>query len=341
MTQHSLFWDGSVLGDCGPYTSYHVQDLFWRSVLDADGDYGVVRGWRDELLVQGTGSPISILAGGAVVYGMFYESDTPATLTVSSPSTGLSRYDYIVLRRDWSTRTVRLAKVTGTAAASPTLPTLTQSAGAVWEIPLAMALVTDGGNITITDARLFLPFPTVYAGNIVTAGMIAQGAVTADKRPDRTRWILHGSGQLRPDSAVGATRTAGASYDYWSYPDAASRCLWTHFLGTPDIVGSVVDLYVWSVPDVNGLGAGVENCQWDYYLYTCIGDGLPTTITGTTNVDQQLRVNTTVYADLLVSGIPLGDGQLLAVDLCRDGAADSYNNAMRVLGIEMRWTSEA
>jgi len=48
-----------------------------------------------------------------------------------------------------------------------------------------------------------------------------------------------------------------------------------------------------------------------------------------------------VYRDLLVAGVTLGDGHMAAARLSRDGAADSYNSAMRFLAIEMYLTANA
>lgn len=341
MTERSRFWDGTAVGDALAVTHTHLHDQFFRSILDGTGNKGVVKGWRNELEVTGAASPVSIATGGAVIYGMFYDSDSATTLTIATPSSGLSRYDRIVIRRTWADQICRVGKVTGTAAIIPAVPSLTQTANVIWEIPLATVLVDDAGTLTITDTREFCTFTTAWTANIVTAGMFEEGAVTTDKRPDRARYDLKGSGQIRPDSGAACTRVAGASYDYWSFADAAFNRGWAMWGGDASIVGSSVDFYVWSVPNVNGAGAGAENCEWDYDIYYHTGAGTPSSSSATTTVDQQLRVNTTVYRDLLVAGITLGDGHFVAVRLSRDGAADSYNSAMRLLGIEMAFTADA
>src|SRR4030042_1908375 len=133
MTQRSLFWDGAILGDCGPYTQAHLQDQFFRCLAGAYGNRAVVRGWRDELEVSGISSPVTVAAGGAMVYGMFYDSDAASGVSVSTPSSGFSRYDRIVLRRDWSVQTVRVDRVVAVAGDVPAVPALTQAAGAISE----------------------------------------------------------------------------------------------------------------------------------------------------------------------------------------------------------------
>jgi len=341
MTERSLFWDGIALGDCGPYTTTHLHDQFFRCILNGTGNRGVVRGWQGELEVSGASSPVSVATGGAVVYGSLFNSDTATSVNIPTPATGLSRYDRIVVRRDWATYTTRIARRAGLPAVAPAIPALVQTSGATWEIPLATILVDDAGTLALTDTREFCTFPTIWPANIVVAGMFEQGAITTGKRADRARWDAKGSGQFQPDSVAPCTGIAGASYDYWSFADAAFNRGWAMFLGDASIVGAVVDFYVWSVPDVNGAGAGVENCQWDYSINYATGAGTPANVAGTTNVDQQLRLNTTVYRDLLVAGVTLGDGHMAAARLSRDGAADSYNSAMRFLAIEMYLTANA
>lgn len=340
MTQRSLFWDTSGLGDGGPYTQSHLQDQFFRCLAGNTGDRVVVRGWRNELEVSGSASPVTVAAGGAMVYGMFYDSDAASSVSIPTPSSGFSRYDLVVLRRDWSVQTVRIARVAGVAGAIPAVPTLTQAAGAIWESPLATVLVNDAGSITITDTREFCAILSEWAANIVTAGMYEEGAVTAAKRPDRTRWEFRGGNEIRPDPTSPFVWVVGGSYDYWEATDGVTTGGWAYFM-VPDGVVSNLDVYVWSVPDVNGAGAGAENCQWDYSIYYGGELAIPTNVAGTTNVDQQLRVNTTFYADSVAAGLTAAEGQVVAVHLSRDGLADSYNSDMRVLGIELRRVADA
>jgi len=339
MAERSLFWDGTAVGDAVAITQTHMQDWFFRCVAGAYDSRGIVRGWRNELAVSGTSSPVTVATGGAIVYGMFYDADEANSVNVTTPSSGLSRYDLIVLRRSWATQTVRIARVVGVAGAIPAVPALTQTAGTIWEIPLATVLVNDAGLLTVTDTRQFCALLTEWGANIVTAGMYEEGAVTAAKRPDRTRWDFRGANEIRPDSANPFVWAVGA-YDYWEATDGVTTAGWAYFIVPDGTVGNL-DVYVWSVPDVNGAGAGVENCQWDYSIYYGGEGAIPTNVAGTTNVDQQLRLNTTFYDDAVYAGIAAVSGQVIAVQLSRDGLADSYNSDMRVLGIELRRTANA
>lgn len=342
MTERSLFWDGNaVLGDDGPYTELHLHNQFFRSILNGTGDRGVLYNWLDALLVSGVSAPVTVAAGGAIAYGFAYENDVAATVSVSTPSAGLSRYDRIVIRATWANYTVRIARVTGVAAVAPAIPALTQTVNVIWEIPLAILLVDDAGTITITDARDYCSFATDWPAGAVTTAKYAVGAVTPAEVPDRTRNDLKDAGSIKPDSANPCGWTVGASYDYWEFADAVTEEGWIYFMGPTGMASGQVDIYVHSVPNVNGAGGGAENCQWDFDTYSGPpGATLPTT-NGTVNVDQQARVNTTEYRDQLIAAFAITEGDILMIKLGRDGAADSYNSAMRLLGIEMAWTADA
>jgi len=341
MAERSRFWDGIILGDAVAVGQTHLHDQFFRSVINGTGNRGPLFGWRNDMLVSGGSSPLSVAAGGGCVYGMLYDSDAAVSVSIPTPSSGLSRYDLVVLRRDWSVQQVRIARVAGVAALVPAVPALTKTAGTIWEVPLATLLIDDAGTIVATDTREFCAFTTEWPLNIVATDMYAEGAVTAAKIPDRTRYNLKGAGQIEPDSVNPCTWVAGASYDFWQFVDAAQNDCWVYFMGETGDTGAGVDIYLWTVPDVNGAGAGAENAKWDYSIYYGTYDGALTNAAATANVDQQVRLNTTVYRDQLVAALPAVEGQIIAIQLSRDGVADSYNSDMRLLGIELVWTADA
>lgn len=340
MAQKSMFWDGAA-GDGGSYSQSDMMDTFFRAILNGTGNRGVLPGHLNELVVTGTSSPLSVNTGAAILYGMFYENDAAVTVNIPTPSSGTSRYDRVVVRRDWSTQTARIGRVIGTEAAAPAVPALTQAAGAIYEVPLATVLVNDAGNVTVTDTREECQWTTTWPANAVDTEHYVAGAVTPDKVPDRTRYDLKGAGQIEPDSANPCTWAAGASYDYWSFADAATNSGWVFFIGPTGVVSNQVDIYIWTVPDVNGAGGGAELAQWDYNTYSGPSGAVLNNTNGTISPDQQARVNTTVYADQLIAAFAINEGDILIIKLDRDGAADSYNSAMRLLGIEMRWTADA
>jgi len=340
MTQRSLFWEGTVIGDSGPYTQVDMMDRFFRAILNATGNRGVLKWWANGMAVTGDMSPVTVDTGAALVYGMFYNSDEAVSVNIPTPSSGNSRYDRIVLRRTWNTQQVRVARVSGVAAASPSIPSLTQTVGSVWEIPLATALISDTGNITLTDDRTYCAFSTDWPAASIDTDQYAEGAVTPAKVPDRTRYELKGAGQLEPDSTNPASWIAGTNFDHWEFADAADKAVWAYFMVPTGFVGNL-NIYAWSFPVVNGAGAGVENCKWEYDIWYGPDGTSPMTSSGSVNIDQQARANTNFYRDQIVAGILAAEGNVIAIKLNRDGIGDSYNSAMGLLAIEMEWTADA
>lgn len=159
MTQISRPWNGTTEGDCGPYSADQWKQI-WETLFMADPTVeGVVLGYGGELQVTDSGAnSVAVATGAALVKGCWYENDASASFTISTPS-GATRYDRIVLRCVWSgtgtyPQTVRLRKLTGTEGGG--VPSLTQSDGATWEIPLCTVQMTVGGVKTLTDERTFL-----------------------------------------------------------------------------------------------------------------------------------------------------------------------------------------
>lgn len=153
MAQKSYYWDGLVTGDASlaPY-SQDVWNRLWQVMFSRADNEGVLDNIDDELAVSGTTVAVSVATGKALVDGSLYQSDGLVNIAIPTPVTD-PRIDRIVVRKDWSTQTIRVARVPGTENASPTAPALTQIDLSVWEIPLAQALITTGGIITVTDER--------------------------------------------------------------------------------------------------------------------------------------------------------------------------------------------
>jgi len=194
MTEDSLFWatNGTGDGDAGGYTSADYfnafRSLFTGSTVNSGG---VAPDFLDKLAVSGTSSPLSVASGAALVYGVPYYNSTAVNVTVPSP-VSQNRIDRIVLRADWTAQTVRVTRIGGTEGAG-SAPAMTQSAGSVWDIPLATITVTPGGSITVTDGREFLQglgdggIATVkIADSAVTTAKVADNAITNAKMADNS-----------------------------------------------------------------------------------------------------------------------------------------------------------
>lgn len=187
MAEQSLFWTTNNTGD-GPNSGYSVTR--WAELLadilnggnSANG--GVLAGVGNELAVSGTASPVAVAAGAAVVYGFVYKNSASLNLNVTTPVVGTTG-GHIILRADWAAQTVRAVAVRNTDGLS-SIPALTQTIGATYEIRLASFTITTGGVITLTDARGYAKYATQLDGSrlvdsSITAAKIGTSAVTNTK----------------------------------------------------------------------------------------------------------------------------------------------------------------
>lgn len=345
MTERSMFWDGTAdltavpPEEGGPYDQGHMMDTFFARIMGSHDDAGVLYNWLNDLEVTGTTSPVSVATGGAFVYGMFYENDEAVNVSVTTPTT--ARYDYVVLQRDWMTQTVRIARITGTAAENPIAPTLTQTAGITWEIPLALLYIDSGGTITVTDAREYLAFPTNWAEvpNIVTTTEIADNTITTDNIADRVRYEYKGAGQIEPDADSPCTWTSG-QFDYWSFSSGDAG--WVYFMVPVGYVSGTMEFYLYTAPVVAGAG----DVEWTYNIYwgpaTSSGGDLLDHTSSITPAQGARAIKTPNRDGLLWMRTGIDAGQIIAIKIARDThGLDTFPNAMALYGVEMEWTADA
>lgn len=163
MAEASLLWETNNTGDgvSSGYTDDQMFQLF-RCFCPPTNLGGVAPDILNELAVSGSSSPVAVASGQALVYGIPYYNTASVNVAVATPASS-TRVDYIVLRASWAAQTVRITRIAGTEGAGA--PSLTQSAGTTWDIPLATVSITTGGVITVTDAREFLGLLVNYAVN--------------------------------------------------------------------------------------------------------------------------------------------------------------------------------
>lgn len=119
-----------------------------------------------------------IATGGAIVNGKPYYNTGNVDVTIPSASGGgNTRIDRVVLRADWTAQTVRITRLAGVDAASPTAPAITQTDGVLYDVLLCRALVNTAGTVTITDERTLANAGT----NAVPTAAIQNNAVTDAK----------------------------------------------------------------------------------------------------------------------------------------------------------------
>ena len=189
MTEYSRFFDGTA------YTEAQFAEVM-KSVMVTNGVDNRTAGYL--VVTQHSPTPdmsVDVAAGGAWIQGAWYNSSAVNTLTISAADGTHPRYDRVVLRLTWADDEIVAAVLEGTPAASPVVPSLTQSAS-VWEIALATvyipascpaiytSIATNGSYITtaqattaqgVASANLGVAYIT-YQGNLEMAGKLVTGA---------------------------------------------------------------------------------------------------------------------------------------------------------------------
>lgn len=151
MTETSRFHDVTS------NTDVHFAETFKTVHLDGV-DMSLLNGLK---ITEASPNAMSVLmdTGIAWVQGRWYKNDASKTISFDAADATYTRYDRVVLTSTaaGSPGTVRVAVVKGTAAASPSLPSLTQTVDTVWMIPLAYVTIAAGTtqitNAMITDQR--------------------------------------------------------------------------------------------------------------------------------------------------------------------------------------------
>lgn len=154
MTEKSFYWANIAIGD-GIYSTYDDDEFsdIWRKMFLRDRTtQGYIERYENELRVSTpAGGTIRVATGAAIVDGKFYETDANVDTAVPAPAV-LTRYDRVVLQKDWAAQTVRVAIILGVEGAGVP-PAVTQTDGVTWEISLATYSITTGSVFTITDDR--------------------------------------------------------------------------------------------------------------------------------------------------------------------------------------------
>lgn len=123
---------------------------------------------------------VSVSAGVAVLPGPLVESSAAETRTFAANATGSNRVDYLVLRGDWVANTATIVVVQGSSSSTP--PALTQTEGALWEMPLARVTVRPSVTTLLSsDVVACKPLPRneiVYTATIAQTTVAYNGGFT-------------------------------------------------------------------------------------------------------------------------------------------------------------------
>lgn len=173
MTQGSMPWNDQGGGDGNPGANHFESPYnaaewhgLWNVVLGGNsGTVYVIAGMGSNYAVtqRGAGANMSVdvAAGEALVNGARAKSDATENVSIDAADATNPRIDRVVLQYiPGTTQTIRVAVIKGTAAASPSLPALTQTTS-LYEVDLAhiyvRAAITTITTADISDKRVFAP----------------------------------------------------------------------------------------------------------------------------------------------------------------------------------------
>lgn len=199
-----------ALGDAGPYSAEQWAQT-WRTMIGEGADEanrGVIRG-VDNMLEVVASSPadtnVVVKSGAAVVQGRWHYNSADVNVAIAANASGSVRHDVIVLKCDYVAQTVRIAVHQGTPAAG--IPTLTQSVGVIWEIPLAYLTLASGfatiPQTLITDLREYANIPSAVGVNVTNSSGTALGMGNV------VIWLPAGGVAVDDSTTEGDLRVAG------------------------------------------------------------------------------------------------------------------------------------
>lgn len=214
MTETSRVWTGrtsqGALGDAGAYSAAQWQQMYAHMIGDGaeKANRGVFRGVLEELEVVANSpadTTIIVEPGSALVQGIFFLNDADKSVPIAANASGSTRIDIIVLESDYTAQTVRIDVVQGTPGAG--LPALTQSAGTIWQIPLAYLTLASGyvtiPQTLITDLRSYANIPSAIGIDVTNSSGATweQGSVLI--------WLPAGGLAVDDSTTEGDRRVAG------------------------------------------------------------------------------------------------------------------------------------
>jgi len=242
MAETSYLWDNPGTGDSPAlgYGNDTLNQVIFRMLFNGTGDQGVLLGWRNDLEVTDGGvDTATVLTGGALLYGVWYETNANVDVDINAYRGGNC---LIIVRASWATQTARIvARAVGA---------LTQTAGVTYEIPLANVAIDGAGAITlITDTRDYCTFSTEVWPLGIATNVIVDDAATIAKMIDQDRWLDRGAGALAPDGTNPAAWTivnASPARNVWVFVNGVTDAVWVTLRVPTDITSANIDMDVWA-----------------------------------------------------------------------------------------------
>jgi hypothetical protein len=207
MTEKSFYHNGTALNDAleSPYSSEEFAELLKILHSPVQGSY-VLPGQLNSLAVTaGAGRTVDVASGRAFIRGRWYENDATVNMALSTNTSGLPRWDRIIIEINLSTGAASLVVIEGGYAALPFVPDLAPVETVV-QMPLARVYIPDSyaavSSYYVHDERQFannayhqINYSTrnlFVNGNFVLFG--CNPDATAARRPMDAQWGVVANG---------------------------------------------------------------------------------------------------------------------------------------------------
>lgn len=338
MAEASYLWDNPGIGDSPAlgYGNALWNQVIFRMLANGTGDQGVLRNWLNELEVMDGGvDTATVDTGGAMLYGVWYESDAAVDVDINAYRGGNCLF---VVRASWATQTARIvARAVGA---------LTQTAGVTYEIPLANVAINGAGAITlITDIRDFCEFSTDLWPFSVEADHIQADAATIAKMIDQDRWLDLGHGCMVEDVAAPATWASHLAVhpftDGLDFAAGALNEVWVAFLVPADFGGTNVTITLRDSAVVSGTG----DVRWLYNAEIATAAGAFANANG--NALQTLTLGTDAWnyawLEFTLGTLAVNAGDLVLLRISRDGAhgSDTSPDVVTLFQVTIDYTADS
>lgn len=166
----------STLASYAPFDSgagSNVTEAMWRNFMkNNQGGSGVYRGVLNDFTVfaDSTGMQVKVQSGECWIQGHWGQNTSNTTLAIATAHATLARKDLVVLRAHFTNNYIELDVKTGTAAASPAVPTLTQNT-TIWETSLAIVdIPAADGSIDAGQVTPFVNYTSAFSHYRVASG---------------------------------------------------------------------------------------------------------------------------------------------------------------------------
>lgn len=151
-----------------------------------------------EVYADSSGMQVKVKSGVAWLRGQYIESDAEVIKAIAASNPTYGRIDLVILRVDWINMVCEIAVLTGTPAASPAEPALTQNTS-VWEIPIGKVTV-DAAATTIAANKAsasrkwsnLVTIPIIIGNGVTVIPTGVVGYIPIDMDLKLQRWTLVG-----------------------------------------------------------------------------------------------------------------------------------------------------